>query len=248
MKDLMVVAASDGIEVERVPAPKPLTNARARLRALQRRAARQQGPWDQESETRRDPSRRWCRTQARVANLRRDELHKATTRVVCEHEVVVVEDLNVAGMSRSGGTRKRGLNRAIADAGLGSLRTMLGYKATWNQTRLVTAGRWFPSTRTCSRCQAKTKLSLRDRVYRCRNGCPDIDRDLNAATNLARLGDTTIGGGTGTGTGSGPAVSVTAGDGRGANHKTRPTTPVGKAGGDEASTPHGDRPPQGEAA
>jgi putative transposase len=83
-----------------------------------------------------------------------------------------------------------------------------------------------------------------------------MDRDLNAAINLARLGDPNHEG-TGTGTGSRPAASVTAGDGRGAIHKTSPTTApgaVGTAGGDEASTPHtthvdtGTATPQGEAA
>jgi hypothetical protein len=103
--------------------------------------------------------------------------------------------------------------------------------------RLHIAGRWFASTRTCSRCGVKTKLSLRDRIYRCRNRCPPIDRDLNAAVNLARLGGTTSGGATGTGTGSGPAAGHRAGQGRGANQKTRPATAVGKAGGDEASNP-----------
>ncbi|HEY5854123.1 MAG TPA: IS607 family element RNA-guided endonuclease TnpB [Aldersonia sp.] len=249
VRDLLVVAEPDGTEVDRVPAPRPLTAAQARLRALQRRAARQHGPWDPVTNTPRAPSKRWrltrariAKTHARVADIRRHVLHTATTKLARAHEVVVVEDLNVAGMSRRGGTRKRGLNRAIGDAALGRVATLLVYKTSWNQTRLVTADRWFPSTQTCSRCQAKTKLTLRDRIYRCRNGCPPLCRDLNAATNLARLGDTTApGGGTGTGTGSSPAASVTAGDGRGANRKTRPTTAVGKAGGDEASTPHGTR-------
>ncbi|MFD4442701.1 IS607 family element RNA-guided endonuclease TnpB [Nocardia sp. NPDC058519] len=194
VKDLLVVAAADGTEIERVPAPKPLTAAQTRLRVLQRKAARQQGRWDQTTESRQDPSKRWVRTQARiaktharVANIRRNELHAATTRLARNHDVIVVEDLNVAGMSRRGGAYKQGLNRAIGDAALGRIRTLLGYKTTWNQARLVTADRWFPSTRTCSRCQAITKLTLRDRVYHCRNGCPPIDRDTNAAINLARL-------------------------------------------------------------
>ncbi|WP_446223647.1 IS607 family element RNA-guided endonuclease TnpB [Nocardia sp. IBHARD005] len=228
VKDLLVVAAADGTEIERVPAPKPLTAAQARLRVLQRKAARQQGRWDTATESRQDPSKRWLRTQARiaktharVANIRRHELHTATTRLAHNHDVIVVEDLNVTGMSRRGGAYKRGLNRAIGDAALGRIRILLGYKTTWNQTRLVTADRWFPSTQTCSRCQAKTKLALRDRVYHCRNGCPPIDRDINAAINLARLGETTERGGvSGTGTGSSPAASVSAGDGCGAIRKT----------------------------
>jgi putative transposase len=263
VKDLLVVAAPDGSEIDRVPAPRPLAAAQAKLRALQRRAARQHGRRDPVCGTRREPSKRWLRTQARIAktharaaNLRRHALHEATTMIARQHQVVVVEDLNVAGMSRRGGARKRGLNRAIGDAGLAGLSAMLGYKTTWNDTRLVTAGRWFPSTQTCSGCGAKTKLPLSQRIYRCPDGCPPVDRDLNAAINLARLGGRTRPGAqTGTGTGSSPAASVTAGQGRGANRKTRPATPVGKAGGDEASTPHhqpvdqtGTAPSQGEAA
>ena len=213
--------------------------------------------------TRREPSKRWLRAtsrvrriHARVAAIRTNEIHHATTALATRHNVVAVEQLSAKNMSRHGGRRKRGLNRALGDAAIGRIRTHLGYKTTWCGTTLVTAPRFFPSTQLCSRCGAKTKLRLRDRIYHCRNGCPPMDRDLNAAINLARLGDPSHGA-TGTGTGSRPAASVTAGDGRGAIHKTSPTTTpgaVGTAGGDEASTPHttdpdaGTATPQGEAA
>ncbi|MEV5835167.1 zinc ribbon domain-containing protein [Nocardia sp. NPDC052112] len=94
--------------------------------------------------------------------------------------------------------------------------------------------------RACSGCGAKTKLPLHERIYHCVGCGLVIDRDLNAAINLARLGDTThIGGGMGTDTGSSPAASHRAGQGRGADRKTHPAHQVGKAGGVEASTPHG---------
>ncbi|MEV5833404.1 IS607 family element RNA-guided endonuclease TnpB [Nocardia sp. NPDC052112] len=248
VKDLMVVAAPDGTEVDRVPAPKPLAAARAKLVRQQRRAARRRGPWDPVTKRRQDASKRWARAQAqvgrthaRVANLRRHALHEATTTLAQQHSVVVIEDLNVAGMARRGGARKRGLNRSLADASLARLRAMLDYKSRWYGTTMVVADRWFASTQLCSGCGAKTKLPLHERLYRCGDCGLVIDRDLNAAINLARLGDTThAGGGTGTGTGSGPAANVSVGQGRGADRKTRPTTTVvGKAGGVEASTPHG---------
>jgi putative transposase len=69
VKDLLVVASPDGDEVDRIPAPKPLVAAQAKLRALQRRAARQHGPYDLASEVRRDPSKRWRRTQARIGRV-----------------------------------------------------------------------------------------------------------------------------------------------------------------------------------
>jgi putative transposase len=263
VKDLLVVATADGMEVARIAAPKPLTRAQSRLRAAQRCAARRQGPYDPETRTRREPSKRWQRATARVrrihakvAAIRAQEIHAATTDLATRHEVVKVEQLSVKNLGHRGGRRKRGLNRALGDAALGRIRAQLGYKTTWYGTELVTAPRFFASTQLCSRCGAKTKLRLRDRIYHCRNGCPPIDRDLNAAINLARLGDSSHGG-TGTGTGSRPAASVTAGDGRGANRKSSPTTTsgaVGTAGGDEASTPHTTHPgagtaaPQGEAA
>ena len=261
--DLLVVATAEGTEVDRISAPKPLTRAQSRLRAAQRQAARRCGPYDPETNTHREPSKRWERANARVgrifakvAAIRAHEIHQATTDLATRHKVVVVERLSVKNMSRRGGRRKRGLNRVLGDAAVGRIRTQLDYKTTWYGAELVTAPRFFPSTQLCSRCGMKTKLRLRDRVYHCRNGCPPIDRDLNAAINLARLGDPSTGG-TGTGTGSRPAASVAAGDGRGAIQKTTPTATagaVGTAGGDEASTPHttstgaGTAAPQGEAA
>ncbi|MGH3531699.1 MAG: IS607 family element RNA-guided endonuclease TnpB [Mycobacterium sp.] len=260
VRDLLVIATPEGIEVERIPAPKPLDAAQVKLRALQRRAARQQGPLDSATKTRRDPSERWQHTQrwiakthARVANIRAYEVHAATTALAICHEVVVCEELNAAAMSRRSGARKRGLNRALRDAAFGRIRSQLAYKTAWYGTALVVAPRFFPSTQLCSRCGAKTKLRLRDRVYCCRNGCPPIDRDLNAAVNLARLSETTTnGGGMRTGTVSRPAANHRVGDGRGADQKTSPTTPAGTAGGDETSTPQttktGTATPQGEAA
>jgi putative transposase len=141
---------------------------------------------------------------ARVAAIRAHEIHKATTDLATRHEVIAIEQLSAKNMARRGGRRKRGLNRALGDAAVGRIGTQLGYKTTWYGTELVTAPRFFPSTQLCSQCGAKTKLRRRDRSYRCRDGCPPIDRDVNAAINLARLGDPTHGGGTRTGTGSRP--------------------------------------------
>lgn len=120
---------------------------------------------------------------ARVANLRRDGLHKLTTRLARQHGTIVVEDLNVAGMLRN-----RCLARHIADAGFAELRRQLAYKTTWNGGRLVTADRWHPSAKTCSGCGAvKTKPALSERTYTCTTRGMVLDRDLNAARNLAAL-------------------------------------------------------------
>ncbi len=251
---LLVVAAPDGREIGRVPAPKSLAAAQARLRALQRRAARQQGPWDPETRTRRPPSKRWARTSrrigrthARAAAVRRDALHKATTSVAQQHQVITVETLNASGMRSAGGTRKRGLNRALADAALAEVRRMLTYKCTWYGSNLVEAGRYYPSSKLCSACGGrKPNLTLADRIYKCGHCGLEIDRDLNAAVNLARLGETRLG--EQSPAGSGPVA------GRGATRETEPAR-AGNAGGRETSTPRRQPPdktgtasPQGEAA
>lgn len=247
VKDLMVVATPDGVEVDRIPAPKSLSHARMSLAVLQRRAARQLGPYDPVNGMRRDPSARWRRTQtriaavhARVANIRGDAINKATTLLAQRHSTIVIEDLAVKNMIRRGGQQKRGLNRAFADAALGRVGAQLKYKTTWYGSELIVAQRYYPSTQQCSRCGSKTKIPLAERTYYCRNGCPPIDRDTNAGVNLARLGDiTTVGDDLRTGTGSGPAANHRAGKGRRANQKTVPvTTTTGPAGGDETSTPH----------
>jgi IS605 OrfB family transposase len=116
-----------------------------------------------------------------VANVRADALHKATTALARRYETVVAEDLNVACL-----TRNRRLARAISDQGFGQARRMLGYKTAWNGGTLILAGRWYPSSKTCSGCGAvKTKLALSERTYHC-DHC-GLDRDVNAARNLLSL-------------------------------------------------------------
>ncbi len=261
---LLVVATPAGREISRTPAPKPLTAAQDRLRALQRKAARQVGSYDPRTRVKREPSKRWQRTQrrigrthARVAAIRRDVLHKATTGLAQRHQVITVETLNASGMRSSGGAYKRGLNRALADAALAQVRRMLGYKTTWYGSTLVEAGRYYPSSKTCSACgRRKPNLTLADRTFVCEHCGLMIDRDLNAGINLARLGDTLHTGGTRPGTGSGPAANHRVGNGRGATQETA-TTPVVNAAGHETSTRHdttagvnqtGIAPPEGEAA
>jgi IS605 OrfB family transposase len=120
---------------------------------------------------------------ARAVNLRRDALHKLTTRLAIEYGTVVVEQLNVAGM-----VRNHRLARALSDAGVAELRRQLGYKTTWYGSRLVVADRFYPSSKTCSACGwVKAKLTLAERSFICEACGLRIDRDLNAACNLANL-------------------------------------------------------------
>lgn len=243
VNDLLVVGALDGTEVNRVPAPRSLAGARRRFRVLQRKAGRQIGPYETTKRQKQQPSNRWRRTQellgkahARVANRRRDVLHKATTTLAQRHRVITVETLNASGMRSAGGIRKRGLNRVLADAALAEVRRMLAYKTAWYGSTLVEADRWFPSSKMCSGCGSrKPRLTLAERTYVCEYCGLTIDRDLNAAINLARLGEAHLSGESSP-AGSGPVA------GRGATQETEPAQ-AGDAAGCEASTPH--QPPLG---
>jgi putative transposase len=171
------------------PNPRHLDAALRRLRLAQRACTRRRGP---DRRTRTEPSQRWRKANARVtalhsrvANQRRDGLHKLTSRLIAQHDVIVVEDLHVAGM-----VRNHRLARAISGLGMGELRRQLTYKSAQAGVRLVVADRWFPSSKTCSACGAvKAKLSLRERMFDCQSCGARLDRDLNAALNLAALAD-----------------------------------------------------------
>jgi putative transposase len=159
--------------------PRPLEGSLRKLRRLNRQLARRTPG----SRGRRQTRRRLARVHARAANLRRDGLHKLTTALATQHGAVVVERLNVAGLLRN-----RRLARAISDTGITELRRQLGYKTTWYGCRLVVADRFFPSSKTCSGCGwVKAKLTLAERTFRCETCGLVVDRDLNAACNLAKL-------------------------------------------------------------
>jgi IS605 OrfB family transposase len=223
---------------EPVDNPRHLATAQQRMRRLGRALARKQGP---DRRTGRRASNRWQRAanrlgraHARVANLRRDGLHKLTTRLTREHGTIVVEDLNVTGMLAN-----RRLAKHIADAGFAEIRRQMAYKTEWNGGRLLVADRWYPSSKTCSGCGAeKAKLALSEREYHCEACGLDMDRDRNAAANLAALAaqfDTA---------GSGPVAA------RGADQKTRVRGQVAakREPGTASAGQTGTVPPQGGTA
>ncbi len=180
---------------ERVPNPKHLSRYQRRITRRQRELSRRCGPGKGRKPSKRwtDASARLARVHGKVARARADGLHKLTTRLANSYPVVVVEDLNVAGMTASargsGHWRgKAGLNRAILDVAPGELRRQLGYKCGWYGSALVVADRWYPSSKTCSGCGwRKPSLPLSERMFCCKACGLVIDRDLNAARNLAAL-------------------------------------------------------------
>ena len=134
-------------------------------------------------------SQRMRRTEARlrrlherVANLRREQAHRLTTHLTREFGVIGVETLNVPGLQAN-----RRLARHIADVGWGMILAQLAYKTSWSDgSLLVAADRFYPSSKTCSECGAvRAKLSLSERIFSCAACGLVLDRDRNAALNLA---------------------------------------------------------------
>jgi putative transposase len=115
------------------------------------------------------------------------------TALARTYATIVVERLNVAGMLRN-----RRLAHSLADAGLSELRRQLSYKCSWYGSELIEAPTVFPSSKTCSRCgTVKTTLSLSERVFCCEACGWHLDRDVNAAKNLAALAAAMIAAGSG---------------------------------------------------
>jgi putative transposase len=167
---------SDGARLE---SPKPLAKALRRLRHRQRLHSRKQ----RGSRNRRKSAAGLARLHRRIRCQRTDFLQKATTALAKTKSVIVVEDLSVQGM-----VRNRHLSRSIADAGWGEFRQMLEYKTQWYGSRLIVAPRFYRSTKTCSACgHVRDMMPLGERVFRCEACGAEIDRDLNAARNLASL-------------------------------------------------------------
>jgi putative transposase len=124
-----------------------------------------------------------ARVHARIADRRRDHLHKLTTRLVRDNQTIVVEDLTVRTM-----VKNHSLARAISDAAWRQFRTMLEYKAAWHGRDVVVVDRWFPSSKRCSVCGALAEtMPLNVRSWTCRCGIVH-DRDVNAARNILAEG------------------------------------------------------------
>jgi putative transposase len=167
---------SDGTRIE---PPKPLAK---RLKLLKRRS-KQLSRKEKGSNNSKKAALALARLHRKVKNLRRDFLHKQTTWLARTKPAIVVEDLNVRGLSRSW------LSRSVADVGWGTFLRMLEYKAKWYGATLIVAPRSFPSTRLCSRCgHLHGKIPLSQRVFRCQACGLERDRDLNAALNLRAYG------------------------------------------------------------
>jgi len=159
--------------------PRALKNALAQLKRLQRVVSRRQ----KGSANRQKAVRQLAMAHARVANIRKNALHQATTYLTTTKSAIVLEDLTVSGMMQN-----HHLAQVIADVGMSEFRRQLAYKGQWFGCEVLLADRFFPSSKRCSRCgTVKNRLGLGQRIYHCENCELVIDRDLNAAINLELL-------------------------------------------------------------
>ena len=175
---LCVAADANGVYFESFEGVKTLKQALATLKAANQALARTTPG----SKGRHRARARLAKRHRKVANTRRHLVHQASKALVDRAQVLVIEDLNVAGV-----VRNRHLARSISDAAMGELSRQVLYKARWHGVEVRVADRFFPSSKTCSGCgEVKTDLDLSTRTYSCGTCGLVIDRDLNAAINLAR--------------------------------------------------------------
>ena len=184
---------------------------------------------------------RMARHHLRVRETRQHFLHQVSNRLVKSHDRLVLENLNITGIMSN-----RRLARAVGDAAWGELARQITYKQKWRSGQVVVADRWFASSKTCSSCgNLRKDLTLGDRTYTCGHCGLVLDRDLNAAANLAAWAeDRTPAVIDGAGRGevlvgdrqvAGPDINACRRDGTG------PHTRVGETSPDDAGTPGPDR-------
>ena len=128
--------------------------------------------------------RKIARLHAKAKHQREDMLHQLSCRLAREFDLVSIEDLDIAAM-------KQALNfgKSLSDNGWGAFVRMLEYKCERSGTMFVKVGKWFPSSKTCSKCgHVHKELKLADRQYVCPKCGSSMDRDENAAVNIDEEG------------------------------------------------------------
>ena len=166
--------------------PKAYRRMSKRLKRLQRAVSRKQkvmgGEPAQCSSNRAKAVIALARIHARVANIRKDAIHKLTTHLAKNHSVVKIEDLHIKAFLKN-----HKLAGAIADCGMYEFKRQLEYKTQKFDSQLVLVHRFFPSSQICSNCgNHRHKMPLKNRVYVCPDCGHTEDRDLNAAKNIER--------------------------------------------------------------
>jgi len=151
-----------------------------RIRRLHRSLSRKK----KGSKNREKAKAKLARAYAKLANLRKDMLHKLSYTIVKQNDYIFVEDLNVKEMLQN-----KYLSRSIADASWRMFINFLEYKSKWYGKTFAKIDRFFPSTKKCSQCGfVKSEMKLYERVFRCPKCGLEIDRDLNASYNILQEG------------------------------------------------------------
>ena len=177
IKSLAVVADANGRVLHTVKAVKALQRHETKLRRANKTFARTKPG----SVGRRKAKARLTKIHAHIGNVRLHAAHELSAWLTQTLTRLTMEDLNIAGM-----VQLRNLAKALSDAGMGTVGRQLEYKAGWYNLELVVADRWFASTKTCSGCRTvKEEMGLDERTYRCAKCGLVLDRDVNAAINLA---------------------------------------------------------------
>jgi putative transposase len=129
----------------------------------------------------------------KITNSRKDAIQKATTNLVRNNDIIIMENLKTRNMLRN-----RKLAKAISDASFGEIKRQLEYKCKWYQKTLVKIGTFYPSSKTCSACGwINQSLTLKDRRWSCTQCAINHDRDINASKNILKEGLRCISSGTG---------------------------------------------------
>ena len=161
---------------EKVTAPKPLGKRIKRLKRASKRHSRK----ILGSKNRKKSALKLARQHRKIRNIRKDFLHKLSTRLAKTKAAIVIEDLDIKGMLSN-----FRFNRSIHDVSWGAFRRMLEYKTKWYGSNLIIAPRYFPSSKICCQCgftAEEMPLSIREWSCPC---CVTLhDRDINAAKNL----------------------------------------------------------------
>ena len=168
-----LATCSDGVVYEN---PRPLQWFLKKLR----RANRSQSRKVQYSKNWQKAKKRLQAIHYRIACIRDDAHHKATTDIVRRASSIGIETLKITNLLKN-----KKIAKALSDSALGGFLSKLEYKADRHKVEIVKAGSFFASSKTCSRCgHKKEDLTLSDRTYHCSECDLRIDRDLNAAINL----------------------------------------------------------------
>jgi putative transposase len=175
IKDLAIL--SDGTKY---PNPKFLKKSKKKLQYQQRQLSKKQ----KRSKSRNKQRLVLARQYEKITNSRNDHLHKISTEIIKNHDIICVEDLKVKNLIKN-----HSLAESFGDVALGTFYSMLQYKAEWNNRQFIKIDRFYPSSKTCNICgYINQNLTLSVREWKCPDCGQNHDRDINAAKNILKQG------------------------------------------------------------